>query len=135
MLYKLSRSVPKSTTELSPDWQKLKIGRGTLMQWLIQMPEEAADLLQFRVEYHGTQILPFTGKQWIYGLFEPTLISENLLIIDKPYTLDVFAKNSDDSYPHEYNLYANIIPEKPVVPGVISPSVLERFRNLFGGGV
>jgi len=134
LLFKLSRSVPKNTTTLAPDWQKLKLNRGTLVQWLIQMPEEAADLLKFRVEYHHTQILPFTGSTWIYGLFEPTVIQENLLVHDAPYTLDVYAINSDDTYSHEYNIYANIITDKPVAPGAVSPSVTDRFKSLFGGG-
>ena len=135
MLFKLSRSVPKNTAASAPDWQKLKLDRGTLVQWLIQMPEEAADLLKFRVEYHHTQILPFTGSTWMYGLFEPTVIQENLLVHDAPYTLDVYAINSDDTHAHEYNIYANIITDKPVAPGGVSASAIERFKSLFGGGV
>ena len=134
MLFKLNRSVPANTTINTPDFQKLKIGKGVITQWLLQMPTECADLMKLRVEYHNTQILPFSGNTWIYGIFEPTVIQENIKISDSPYNLDVFAINSDDTYEHEYNLYVNVMPDKPVTTGGLSSSVIERFKSLFGGG-
>jgi len=134
MLFKINRPVPANTQKSNPDFQKLKIGKGVITQWLLQMPEECADLMQLRVEYHNTQILPFSGSTWIYGMFEPTVIEENIIISDSPYALDIYAINTDDTYSHEYNLYVNIKPDKPVVPGVIPTSVITKFKSLFGGG-
>ena len=68
MLFKLHRIVPANTTKAAPDFQKLSIAKGTIYEWLIQMPEECADLMQFRVEYHNMQILPFSGSTWMYGV-------------------------------------------------------------------
>ena len=134
MLFKLHRVVPANTTALAPDWQKLKIDRGTIIEWLLQMPTECADLMKLRVEYHNTQILPFTGSTWIYGMFEPTTIKESIKVDAAPYILDIYAINSDDTYAHEYNLYVNVMPDKPVSTGALSPSIIERFKSLFGGG-
>jgi len=133
MLFKLTRSVPANTTKNNPDFQKLKIARGTLEQWFIVMPEEAADLLHVAVEYHNTQIMPFTGSTWLHGLFVPIVMKESIEIKDSPYYLDVYAYNEDDTYPHEYNLHVNIIPERPVIPGAPSPETLSRWKRLFGG--
>ena len=135
MIYKISHEVPANTTRDNPDWQKLKICKGTIIQWIIFMPEEAADLLHFTVEYHGVQILPYNRPESIYGLFTPTMIPESLRIDDKPYELDIYAWNTDDTYPHEYNLHVNIEPPKPTVPGTVPTGMIERFKRLFGGGI
>ena len=125
MLFKIKRVVPANTTAANPDFQKLSIAKGRIIEWLVQMPEECADLMQFRVEYHNTQILPFSGSTWLYGMFEPTVIRDNILIDDGPYNLDIYAFNLDDSYNHEYNLHCNIEPKKAV-------TVVEGEEGLWG---
>lgn len=112
MLFKINYDVPANTTALNPDWQKLKIARGTIIEWLIHMPEECADLMQFRVERNNAHIFPFSGGTWMYGIFEPTVIKDNLPIDGSPYVLDIYAFNLDDSYSHEYNIHVNIEPPK-----------------------
>ncbi len=117
MLFKIHYDVPANTLITSQDWQKLKVAKGRVIEWLINMPTEGADLLQFRVEYHGVQLLPFTRNEFIYGISQPTLIHDNILIDVPPYELDIYSINLDDSYNHEFNLYVNILPDKPVTPG------------------
>jgi len=134
MLFKIKRSVPANTSKAAPDFQKLSIAKGTIYEWLIHMPTECADLTQFRVEYHNTQILPFSGSTWIYGMFEPTVIKDNFKVDDGPYALDIYAFNLDDSYSHEYNLHCNVEPAKPVIPGeIVEPGWWDQFKGLFGG--
>ena len=133
MLFKLTRSVPANTKELTPDWQKLVVARGTLVQWFLLMPEEAADLLHVRAEYHQTQIIPFSGSTWLHGLFMPIVMTESIDIKVSPYVFDIYAYNEDDTYPHEYNVHVNIIPEKTVKPGVVSSDAIARWEALFGG--
>ena len=134
MLFKLRRLVPANTLKTAPDFQKLSIAKGRIYEWLIQMPSECADVMQFRVEYHKTQILPFSGSTWLYGMFEPTVIRDNILIDDGPYALDIYAFNLDDSYSHEYNLHCNIEPAKPITPGVEeTPDWWSQLKGLFGG--
>lgn len=129
MLFKINHSVPANTTEANPDWQKLKIAQGTIIEWLIHMPEECADLMQFRVERNKAHIFPFTGSTWMYGIFEPTVIKDNLPIDAAPYVLDIYAFNLDDSYSHEYNIHVNIEPAKPVVVGEGVEGVWERLKG------
>ncbi|GAH58678.1 unnamed protein product [marine sediment metagenome] len=134
MLFKINRNVPANTPMSSPDFQKLSISKGTIIEWMLHMPEECADLMQLRVEYHNTQILPFSGSTWIYGMFEPTVIKDNILVDDGPYALDIYAFNLDDSYSHEYNIHCNIEPKKAVKiagPGYDFKAAWDR---LFGGG-
>jgi len=133
MLFKINHSVPANTTALNPDWQKLKIAQGTIVEWMVHMPEECADLMQFRVERNKAHIFPFTGSVWMYGMFEPTVIKDNLPIDAAPYVLDIYAFNLDDSYSHEYNIHVNIEPAKPVtVPEEGVEGIWERLKGIVG---
>ena len=100
MLYKKFRSVPANTTAAAPDWQKLKVTKGSIKQWVIFFDPEAANLLHVRVEYHGTSIMPWGGKDWLVGFFTDTPLDDNILLDAAPYELDIYAYNEDDSYPH-----------------------------------
>jgi hypothetical protein len=134
MLFHYNGIVPAGTTLQDPYWQKLTIRQGTIVQWIVFEPEECADLVKFWVEYHGTQILPFNPDEWMYGFFVPTGIPESVEISDAPFTLDFYAINEDDSYYHEYHVYVNVEPAKPVKPGSSEEeSAWERFNAFFGG--
>ena len=134
MLFKIRRSVPANTARQTPDFQKLSIVKGTIIEWLVHMPEECADIVQFRVEYHNMQILPFSGSTWLYGMFEPTVIKDNILINDGPYVLDVYAFNLDTRHSHEYNLYCNVEPAKPYQPPKQGYDFKAAWDKLFSGG-
>jgi len=134
VLFHFSGTVPANTTTNAPQMEKLKVGKGTIIQWIVFQPEECADLLKFWVEYHGTQIFPFNPEEWAYGFFIPTGIPDSIELPDEPFTLDFFAVNEDDSYEHEYHVYVDIKPAQPTIPGqILTPGWLDRFRGLFGG--
>jgi len=134
MLFKINCHVPANTAVAAPDFQKLSIAKGRITQWLLQMPEECADLMQFRVEYHKTQILPFSGSTWMYAMFEPTVLKDDIEINDGPYNLDIFAFNLDDRYSHEYNIYVNIEPAEPFEAAKPGFDFKSAWSKLFGGG-
>lgn len=135
MMFKDSYSVPANTTTTAPCWRKLQICKGTITGWMVYMPEEAADLLQVKIEYHGTQLYPFTRGEWAYGLFEPELIPEEIPIDQPPYELDILAVNTDDTNTHEYNVHVVVSPKTgaEAVPST-SASWFDKLRELFGGG-
>ena len=134
MLFKIKRDVPANTPRTMLDRQKLSIAKGTIIEWLVHMPEECADLMQFCVEYHNMQILPFSGSTWMYGIFEPTVFKENFLVNDGPYALDIYAFNLDTRHSHEYNIHCNVEPAK--LPTAQKPGydLKAAWNNLFGGG-
>ncbi len=135
MLYKKSYSVPANTATASPNHQRLQISKGRITGWIVFSPEEAADLLRLRVEYHGAQIFPFSGSEWAYGLFIPQLIPDDIAVEESPYFLDIYAINQDDSYAHEYNIHVIIEPEVTMRPSSSATAAwFDRFANIFGGG-
>lgn len=117
MLFKYHGEIAANTASTAENWEKLHIAKGTIVQWIVQMPEECADLLQFRVEYRGTQLLPFTRGEYAYGLFIPTTIPDKIKIDQPPYVLDIFSFNDDDRHDHEFNLYVNVETLEPVEIG------------------
>jgi len=133
MMFKLSYDVPADTTAQAPNIQKLKIGKGRIKGWIVFMPEEAADLLQLKIEYHNTQIFPFSGSQWWYGVFQAFIIPDNFPIPDSPYTLDIYAVNTDDTFSHKYNVM--VIVEPASQPGPAAPTSAgwwETMKGVFG---
>ena len=135
MMFKLSYDVPANTNAQAPDMQKLKIGKGTIKGWVVFMPEEAADLLQLRIEYHNTQVFPFSGSEWWYGVFQAFIIPDDFPIPDSPYVLDIYAVNTDDTFTHEYNVMVIVEPaSQPVTAAPTSAGWFEKLREMFGGG-
>ena len=133
MMFKLSYDVPADTTAQAPNMQKLKIGKGRIKGWIVFMPEEAADLLQLKIEYHNTQVFPFSGSEWWYGVFQAFIIPDDFPIPDSPYTLDIYAVNTDDTFSHEYNVM--VIVEPASQPGSAAPTSAgwwETMKGVFG---
>lgn len=133
-MFKAYKSVAVGTTANAPDWQKLEVRKGTIKQWVIFFDPEAANLLHVRIEYHGLQIMPFSGSMWMVGFFSDTPFEDNIELDQPPYELDIFAYNEDDSYPHEYYIHPIIIPEKPFTVEAPSEGIWAGFKSLFGGG-
>jgi len=134
LLYKINRDVPANTTAADPDWQKLQVCKGTIVEWIIYCPEECADLMQFQVRYKGTQLLPFSRDEYMNALTGPIPIKENLKLDVSPYVLDVFAFNLDDKYSHEYNIYCDILRDTPLKVGDSTFDLKSAWSKLFGGG-
>jgi hypothetical protein len=134
VLFHYTGHVPANTTELVPFHEKMKLLRGMIIEWIPFEPEECADLVKFWVEYHGFQLFPFNRNEWAYGYFIPVRIEDEIEFNIAPYELDFFAINEDDSYEHEYHVFVNVRPPKPLSTAeVTSPSIIERFKELFGG--
>lgn len=134
VLFHYTGHVPANTTVQDPFWEKLKIGKGKIIQWILYQPDECADELKFWIEYHGTQIFPFNPEEWAYGFFVPTGIPDNIELGDEPFTLDFYAINLDDSYEHEYHVYVNIEPAEPLkIAPAGEEGLMTRLREFFGG--
>ena len=134
LLYKINRDVPANTAIASPDWQKLQVCKGTIKEWIVYGPKQAADITKFRVEYKGTQIFPFTRGEWMDVFPNAVKFAENLKLDASPYVLDVFAYNLGDRLTHEYNLYVNVLRDEPFIPPTSGFNIKEAWSNLFGGG-
>jgi hypothetical protein len=134
LLYKINRDVPANTTAAAPDWQKLQVTKGTIKEWIIFCPEECADLMKFKVEYQGVQILPISRDEWMDALMIPFPIMENLNLDVAPYVLDIRAYNLDTKHSHEYNLYVDILRDEAFTPQAPGFNIKTAWSKVFGGG-
>ena len=132
MLYKKYSSIPANTTEINPDHRKLIVCKGTIKQWIIFFDPEAADLLHVRVEYHGSSIMPFSGKDWLVAFFTDTPLDDNIKLNAPPYELDIYAYNEDDSYRHEYFIHPIIIRNAPVTPAEETAGLWDKMKGFIG---
>jgi len=133
MLYKKFRSVPANTTEAAPDHQILKVTKGVIKQWVIFFDPESANVLHVRVEYKGSSIMPFGGKEWLVGFFTDTPLDDNIKLDAPPYELHIYAWNEDDTYPHEYYIHPIILRDSPVSVEGPDMTIPERFVQFFRG--
>ena len=133
MLYGDIYSVPENTPANNPSSRKVVVTKGTIAQWIVYGPDEKANLLHVRVLYQKHQILPCGDLMWMYPLDIGAPISENLLLEDPPYELEIEAYNDDDSYPHEYIVLMNIKPFEAVTEAVTQPGLVNRIQDFFSG--
>jgi hypothetical protein len=133
LLFRTFKSIPANTAATTPDKEKLTVCKGTIKQWIIFFDPEAADMLHVRVEYHGSSIMPFGGKDWILGFFSDNPFNDNVALDSPPYELDIYAYNEDDTFEHEYYIHPIIIRDKPFTLPETQPSAIERFMKYITG--
>ena len=134
MLFKQYLSIPPNTPMLTPVKAQLSVLKGTITQWLIYSDPEAADLLHFKCSYHGSQLIPFRGGEWVEGFLQPITLTENIELSSPPFVIDVEGYNEDDTFRHEFYMHINIVKHKPIeLPGP-SEGAIDKFKKLFYGG-
>ena len=117
MLYGDIYKVPAQTTAKNPCQRLVKVTKGVIKGWVISGAEEKADLLHVCVLYHGHRIVPYGELEWMYPLDTSSPIAEKIELDTAPFELEIQAYNEDDSYSHEYIIYAIIEPEEPTTAG------------------
>ena len=90
--------------------------------------------MKFKIAYQGHQIFPVSRDEWMDALQKNAPVLENLELKVSPFVLDIFAYNLDDTYTHEYNIYVNILRDKPFVAPTSNFDTTAAWSNLFGGG-
>ena len=133
MLFKASHSIDAKTTAADPDWQKLKIIKGTIVQFETWCHALGADLLHWKVEYHGFQILPVNRDEWMDRVHRPVAYPDEFEIDTPPYELDLYAYNEDTAKAHTYNLHVHVNPPRKLEAVPVSPTIPERFIEFFRG--
>jgi len=110
VLFKHKNSVAKNTTTATAEKTTLTLMKGTIIQWTIVIPRQAAELLHVQVRYHGQQIIPFNRDESYNIADSKHPWEETIDIHDKPYELDFIAWNTDDRHTHEFIALINMMP-------------------------
>lgn len=134
MLYKISHSVSANTTADTPNWQKLRLCKGRISQWETWCHSLGADLLHWRVEYHGVQVLPVNRDEWMDRVHRPVTYPDDLPVEKPPYEIDVYAYNADTAKAHTYNLQVHVIPARQITPSEEEAGFWERMKGFIGMG-
>lgn len=133
MWFRVNESVPVNTTEANAQETRLLLTSGTIVEWDVGAPDEAANLLKLQVFYHGSQILPFNPGKNIYPSAVKAPKKDNYPLDVQPYELVFKAWNEDDSYPHEYWVDVTLLREEELMGTVSAPGLVEKIRDFFSG--
>jgi len=133
MWFRVNEIVPANTTEATALETRLLLTRGTIVEWDVGAPDEAANLLKLQAFYHGQQILPFNPGKLIYPAAVKAPKKDNYPLDVVPYELVFKAWNEDDSYAHEYWVDVTLLREEELMGTVTSPGLAERIYDFFSG--
>lgn len=117
MYYFVPVLVPANTTQALPIKQLIKLDLGIIDYIEVEFPAGCAGLVHLVIYDKGWIIVPFNQDASLYGndrIFHMTL---DYQMTEEPYTLQIFAWNSDDTYDHTVSIgvQLSIIPDKTVL--------------------
>ncbi len=128
MLFEASITIPKNTTEADPTIVICKIAHGIITKFMVRPRPGHAALAHIVILHHEHQIAPSTENMDIHGDALPIDWEEYYESYQPPYELKIKGWNSDDTYPHTFDIYVAILPRK----AIIALAIVDAIKGLFG---
>ncbi len=128
MLFEVSITIPKNTTETAPTEVICKIAHGIITKFMVRPRPGHAGLAHCVILHHEHQIAPSTENMDIHGDALPIDWEEYYESYQPPYELKIKGWNSDDTYPHTFDIYVAILPRK----AIIALAIVDAIKSLFG---
>lgn len=139
MLFQASIVIPKNTTEANPTIAILKIAHGIITKFMVRPRPGHAGLAHCVILHHEHQIAPSTEGMNFAGDAPPIDWEEYYESYQPPYELKIKGWNTDDTYPHTFDIYVAVLPRKAVAPTSIADAIKSVFgmlspKRIFTGG-
>ncbi len=128
MLFEASITIPKNTLETAPTEVICKIAHGIITKFMVRPRPGHAALAHIVILHHEHQIAPSTENMDIHGDALPIDWEEYYESYQPPYELKIKGWNSDDTYPHTFDIYVAILPRK----AIIALAIVDAIKGLFG---
>ncbi len=128
MLFEVSITIPKNTLETDPTIAICKIAHGIITKFMVRPRPGHAALAHIVILHHEHQIAPSTENMDIHGDALPIDWEEYYESYQPPYELKIKGWNSDDTYPHTFDIYVAILPRK----AIIALAIVDAIKGLFG---
>jgi len=131
MFYEYDLTIPANTpaTALSELEAVLDVGRIVGVE--VQFPRGCVGLVHVAVRRELHQLWPTNPDGFIAGENANIKWSEDLDLLEAPYTLTLVGYNEDDSFPHtvtfRFNLLPVAAPAAPAAPPLAAPAIVEEF--------
>ena len=139
MLFEASITIPKNTTSLNPTEVMLRIAHGIITKIMVRPRPGHAALAHLVILHHEHQIAPSTEGMDLSGDVFPIDWEEYYESYQPPYELKLKGWNTDDTYPHTFDVYVAILPRKAILALAIVDAIKSAFgflspRRIFTGG-
>lgn len=128
MLFEASITIPKSTTQASPEEVILKIAHGIISWVSVSFPPGCVFLVHCVILHHEHQIAPSTEGMSLAGDTFPIEWEEYYESYQPPYELKIKGWNEDDTYPHTITVRVAILPRK----AIIALAIVDAIKSVFG---
>ena len=123
MLFSASITIPKNTTQAAPTEVILKLAHGIMTKIMVRPRPGHASLAHLVILHHEYQIAPSTENMDLHGDAPPIDWEEYYESYQPPYELKLKGWNTDDTYPHTFDVFVAVLPRKAVLPLAIVDAV------------
>jgi len=128
MLFEASITIPKNTTEAAPEETILKIAHGIITKIMVRPRPGHAALAHLVILHHEHQIAPSTENMDFSGDTFPIDWEEYYESYQPPYELKLKGWNTDDTYPHTFDVFVAILPRK----AVLALAIVDAIKGILG---
>lgn len=128
MLFEAAITIPKNTAETSPTTELLKIAHGIVTKIMVRPRPGHAGLAHLVIRHHEHQIAPSTEGMDFSGDTFPIDWEEYYESYQPPYELKLEGWNTDDTYPHTFDVFVTILPRK----AILALAIVDDIRSAFG---
>jgi len=128
MLFEASITIPKNTTKANPTVETIKIAHGIITKFMVRPRPGHAALAHLVILHHEHQIAPSTEMMDFSGDSHPIDWEEYYESYQPPYELKLKGWNTDDTYPHTFDVFVAILPRK----AILALAVVDAIKSVFG---
>ena len=128
MLFQGTITIPKNTTQAAPTEVILKIALGIITKIMVRPRPGHAGLAHLVILHHEHQIAPSTEGMDFSGDTFPIDWEEYYESYQPPYELKLKGWNTDDTYPHTFDVFVAILPRK----AVLALAIVDAIKSVFG---
>jgi len=128
MLFQASITIPKNTTEADPIIAYLKIAHGIITKFMVRPRPGHAGLAHLIILHKEHQIAPSTESMNLHGDTFPIDWEDYYEMYHEPYELKLKGWNTDDTYPHAFDVYVAVVPRRAIV----ALAIVDAIRSAFG---
>jgi len=128
MLFQGSITIPKKTTSNNPIIVTFGIAKGIITKFMVRPKPGHAGLAHLIILHHEHQIAPSTENMNLYGDSFPIDWEDYYESYQPPYELKLKGWNSDDTYPHTFDVFVAILPRK----AILALAVVDAIKSVFG---
>lgn len=128
MLFVASITIRKNTPASAPETVILGIAKGIITKIMVRPRPGHAGLAHLIIRHHGYQIAPSIEGMDFSGDTFPIDWEEYYKSYQPPFELRLQGWNTDDTYPHTFDVFVAILPRE----AIMALAIVDAIKGIFG---